>query len=554
MTSVSLFRKVKHLKRYREIANVFASYGLTAVVHGLGLDAYLPLRRMSREQSVEKTTAECLRLALLDLGPAFVKMGQLLSTRSDFLPPEFSQELAKLQDRGRPLPWDTVEEVLQAELGEQWRAAFTDFVQQPLGVASIAQVHRARLSSGEEVVVKIQRPGIREIIETDLEIMFDIARYVQERTQWGRFYDLIDLVQEFAYTMRNEFNFITEARNTEIIRQNMQRLPRVVVPRIYWPYTTNRVITQEYVPGVKYTEVATLRRWGVNGRDVALTLSDAIFQQIFLDGVFHADPHPGNIYVLPDGRVAMLDFGMVGHLAVQTRRLWVDMILALGRQDAERVADIALRLEASQVQVNRRKFTRAIQRMLERYVGLPFGEMHLGQALGDLMGVIREFHLMLSAETFLVIKTLVMLEGAVPLLDPTLNIMTVAEQFNRRLAKEKIQVREMREIIAEGVRVLRRYLATLPAATAETLEKLSQGQLEVRVRISGVDKLMRHLHMIANRLALSLIVASLIVGSAIVSQHAAPPFIFGLSLFDLGFISSTVLGVVLLYSIFKSRR
>ena len=533
---MNLLRRVKHFKRYREIANVFASYGLTALVHSLGLDAYLPFRRVPRDQSAQQTTAQCLRLALLDLGPAF------------------GQELAKLQDRGHPLPWETVETVLRTELGEQWEAAFSDFQREPLGAASVAQVHRARLASGEEVVVKIQRPGIKEVIEADLEIMFDIARYVQEHTQWGRFYDLTDLVQEFAYTMQNELNFNTEARNTEIIRRNMQHLSRVMVPRIYWPYTTSRVVTEQYVDGVKYTDNDTQRRWGVNGRQVALTLADAIFQQIFLDGVFHADPHPGNIFVLPDGRVALLDFGMVGHLAVPTRRLWVEMILALGRQDAAHLADVVLRLETSQVRVNRRKFTRAVQRMLERYYGLPFGEMNLGQALGDLMGVIREFHLVLSAETVLVIKTLVMLEGAVPRLDPTLNIMIVAEQFNRRLAREKLQAQEVRQIIAEALRVLRYYLSAMPEAAVEALEKLAKGQLEVRIRIMGIDRIMHHLHLVTNRLALSMIVSSLIVGSAIVSQHAARPVIFGLSLFDLGFISSTVLGVVLLYSMFRWRR
>lgn len=551
---MNLLRRVKHFKRYREIANVFASYGLTALVHALGLDAYLPLRRVPREQSTQKTSAQCLRLALLDLGPAFVKMGQLLSTRRDFLPPDFGQELSKLQDRGRPLPWDEVAAVLQAELGARWEAAFSDFQREPLGVASVAQVHRARLATGEDVVVKIQRPGIREVIDADLEIMFDIAQYVQEHTQWGHFYDLTDLVQEFAYTMRNELNFNTEARNTEIIRHNMQRLARVVVPRIYWPYTTNRIITEQYLNGVKYTDVETLHQWGVSGRQVALTLSDAIFQQVFLDGVFHADPHPGNIYVLPDGRVALLDFGMVGHLAAPTRRIWVEMILALGRQDAELLADAVLRLETSRVRVDRRKFTRAVQRMLERYYGLPFGEMRLGQALGDLMGVIRDFHLVLSAETVLVIKTLVMLEGAVPLLDPSLNIMTVAEQFNRRLAREKLQAREMRQILAEVLRTLRYYMSTMPAAGAETLEKLARGQMEIRIHIVGIDRIMRHLHLVTNRLALSFIVSSLIVGSAIVSQHSGRPIIFGLSLFDLGFISSMVLGVMLLYSMFRWRR
>lgn len=550
-------------RRLRQIGNVAAAHGLGYLLDWLGPAARWLTRRRSTlgaDDAERPGRGERIARALEELGPTFVKLGQLLSTRADLLPPDVVAGLVKLQDRVPPFPFDEVRRQVEQELGAPLEKLFAWFDPHPLAAASIGQVHVACLFSGEEVVVKVQRPNLEELVETDLEILFEVARLAERHTSWGRLYDLSGMVEEFAETLHREMDYRAEARHAERFRQNLADMPQVYIPRIYWDYTTRRVLTMENVTGVKLNEKSRLASEKVDCRAVARILAQAVLRQMFLDGFFHADLHPGNLAVLPGPVVVFLDFGMVGVLSPERRVACLEMIFGLLEDDLDSVVHSLEVMGVVPRTVDRRDLRRELARLRARYYGVPFGEMALSQVLRELMEVSFRYRLRWPTELTLLAKTLITLEGVLRELDPRTSLVEIAEEFGRRYMWEQVRPKFLQLRLGRSWRELVYLAGRLPRILYRMAEKLADEGLSLELRHREVPELRASLERMTNRLSFSIVLLSfsivmtgLTISSALV-QRDQGLFFWRLPVLEIGFSVAAAMFLGLIWTILRSGR
>lgn len=389
------------LHRSREIASAFARHGLGWLLAHVGLDSLVPFERGWLGHPARQspyTQAEHLRMALGELGATFIKLGQALSTRSDLLPEAYVAELSKLQDKAPPVPFPEIYNIIRQELGRLPDELFAAFDPEPLASASIGQVHAGRLEDGRQIIVKVRRPGVAEQVEEDLQILGGMASWAARHTSFGRDYNLPDIVEAFAFTLRGELDYRREGHNIEQFRQNFAEDARVIIPRVYWDYCSGRVLTMQRVGGIKVANVAALDEAGIEQRVVADNAVQLMLRQLFEFGFFHADPHPGNFFVQPDGAIALIDFGMVGRLDQQLQDTLLRLGLAVARQDAQRMADEFYALGIARRDANRVALHRDLDHLLSRYAGRPLQELAAREVTDEVMASAFRHHLQLSAE------------------------------------------------------------------------------------------------------------------------------------------------------------
>jgi len=549
-------RSIRHLDRYRQIVAVFVRHGFGTVFDHLGLERR-PLRHVLRRPSetplpqLPEILAMHLRLALEELGPTFVKFGQILSTRPDLLPPTYIAELSKLQDTVPPVPWEVIRQTLTEELGVTPEQLFAVIDPQPLAAASLAQVHAATLHSGEEVVVKVKRPHIVSAISTDLEILSTLAPRLQA-SPWGSVYDFVGITEDFAYTLRNELNYAREGRNADRFRANFARETHLYIPRIYWQFSTQRVLTMERIRGVKIDDIAGLDAGGYDRHRVALHSARVIIKEVLEDGFFHADPHPGNFVVMPGEVIGAMDFGLVGHLREQDRLNLIRLYLAAVALNSDGIVDELVRMGAVRGQVDRVGCARDISRLLTQYHGLPLKDIRAREVFEEIMPVAFCYHLQLPSDLWLLGKTLAMLEGVGLRLDPDFDMFAVADPFAQRMMW-RLAVPHY----GWGPALLRQgadwgeFIGLLPRAGHRLLEQAESGEL-FQLRIKDVDQLTGGLNRLATLLALSLLAAALIISLAMLVPIAAAGTVRGLVV--IGYASAVIIGVWLLLSIVRTRR
>ncbi|MBC7106535.1 MAG: AarF/ABC1/UbiB kinase family protein, partial [Firmicutes bacterium] len=472
-------RRYRHLKRFREIANVMVRHGFGYAVHELGLGdlVSLPRRLVTGREEPAHTRGARLRRALEELGPTFIKLGQVLATRSDLLAPDLVEELSRLLDQAPPFPLSQVLAELEGELGRPAREVFSRFDAEPLATASIGQVHRAALPSGQEVVVKVQRPGVTGVIATDLEILYDVARWAERHTAWGRVYGLTGLVEEFERTMQEETDYTAEARHIDAFRRNFRGDPHVCVPEVYWEYTTRRVLTMEYLEGVRVTDRGGLAAAEADPKVLARRLAHAVLKQILIDGFFHADPHPGNLLVLKGGRLAFLDFGMVGRLGEQTRLQIARLVLGLVNRNTSEVVRAVLNLNVVPRQADLAALRQDVDRLRAKYYEVPLQDLRLTDSLGDLMKLAHKYRVRVPKEFTMMVKALVTTEGVVARLDPRLSLARIAGPFGRRLLAERYRPRQLRRALGRNFAEYALTLLEMPRRLHEVLELLARGEL-----------------------------------------------------------------------------
>ncbi|HEU5423655.1 MAG TPA: AarF/ABC1/UbiB kinase family protein, partial [Nitrolancea sp.] len=432
-------RSYRQLRRYRQIADVLARHGLGFLIDLFGLERFLPqyrgfLGRQPRARAY--TRPEHLRLALEELGPTFIKLGQILSTRPDLLPPAYQAELAKLQDAAAPIPFAAVRETVESELGRPIEELFASFEETPLAAASIGQAHAATLHGGVDVVVKVRRPAAVEQVEVDLAILLNLATVASRRSQLAEQYDLVALVEEFAATLRAELDYEREAHNAERIAASFADEPGLQVPRVYHQLSTQRVLTLERIRGIKISNLAALEAAGIDRAALANDAARMVLKMALEDGFFHADLHPGNLFVEPSGRIGLIDFGMVGTLDEATRDHLVDLLIAIVGQDTDRMVDELLELGAAR-RIDRAVLRRDLQRIVSHYINRPLGEIEIGAVIEDALGIVRRHRLQLPANLALLLRMLVMAEGLGQLLDPAFEALPVARPFGRRLLLQR---------------------------------------------------------------------------------------------------------------------
>ncbi|QYJ14578.1 putative protein kinase UbiB [Rubrobacter xylanophilus DSM 9941] len=538
----------------------FAQIGRVLVRHGFGF-VFDARRERREERGLQEVLAPSfgvrLRRALDDLGPTFVKFGQLLSTRSDILPESVLAELRKLQDTVAPMPPGTAQTIVERELGVPVEGLFVSFDPEPLGSASIGQVHRAVLRDGRVVAVKVQRPEARSRVESDLELMRELAGFIDRRFGERIFVDVPGLVAEFEGVIRRELDYTAEAENARRFRANFAG-SRVRIPAVYTELSTSRVLTLEYVEGTRFYAIRPLLLRPSERRRVAELGAEAIFRMAFEHGFFHGDPHPGNLILTPEGDLALLDFGMVGFLSRGDIDALGRLFVAVIDRDAPAVLVGLEELGVRYAPEVRADLVQEIGEFLHKYSGLSVGEVTLGQALSELVSLARRYRLRVPPVFPLLTKALVTAEGIARSIDPTLNVYDVAQPYARRLLVERYRPRAVGKAVEERALEYARYAEDYPEQVRQLLSELADGELEVRLRHRGLDNLAGEVDVLANRLVFAVVTGALIVGSSVLGAFElggpAVPYL-GVPLVSfLGFSLALVLASVVLVIIFRSGR
>ncbi|WP_396928194.1 ABC1 kinase family protein [Mycolicibacterium sp.] len=499
------------VQHYRRIADTLARHGFGAFIGVAGLQRWVPLHHglLGHERRGQPySTPEHLRLALEELGPTYIKLGQVLSTRPDLLPDNYRQELVALQDDAKPVAATQISEVIHCELGGPPSEVFASFELKPLASASLGQAHAATLRDGTEVVVKVRRPHVVEQVAEDLETLRNLAARASRRSDLAADYDLVGIAEEFAHTLRAELDYLQEGRNAERFAANFLNDPTVRVPRIYWETTTSRVLTLERMHGIKVNDVAALDTAGIDRAALASRAARIATQMIFQDGFFHADPHPGNLFVENDGGIALIDFGMVGEVDEQLRDRLGALLLGVIRRDPGAVAAAVSSLSAG-----RRADVSALRAdlspIIKRYAGADLGQIPIAEATQDVLGVARRHHLVLPRELALLCKTLVMAEGLAEELDPKFQFAEViAPQAERLIAARYSPEHLARQLRSAGADALE-FLADVPDRLTELRQAVQAGP-DLHLRAEELEPLISRLEATGRRLALAVILAAAI--------------------------------------------
>lgn len=554
-----MLRPPRHLRRYRQIIEVLARHGFGAALTQLGIRRRLALpRRLLRLErpTDEITPGQHLRLALEELGPTFIKFGQIISTRPDLLPPAFITELTRLQDDVAPEPWEPVKACIEEELGQPIEQLFANFDPTPIAAASLGQVHAASLRDGQEVIVKVQRPDIERIINVDLEILYDLARIAQKRTDFGKTYDLVEIAEDFSYTLRGELDYRREGRNADHFRENFRNEPYLYIPKVHWEYTTRRVLVLERIDGIKLDDIDALEKARYDRQRIAMHSARLITKEILEDGFFHADPHSGNLVVMADEVIGLMDFGMVGHLAPSDKADLARMYIAAMQQDVSGAADQLMRMGVVDRRVDRIALERDLRRMMHKYYGLSIQEFQVGEMIEEFMTVAFRHRLRFPSNFWLVAKTLGMIEGLGLILAPDFDMFSVAQDYVRRFRRRMWLPTEWGPAMMRGTTDLADLLVRLPKHTTRLLEQMEQGKLEGQIRMPDMQQVTDRLDRIANRLALSMLTAAFTIAIAwmIPGLDMGWPWDW-LTWFVLaGFVGVSILGLWLMWNIWRSGR
>ena len=489
-----------HRARYREIAAILSRHGFGYIVD-----------RLEREPS--STGPEHLRLVLEELGVAFVKLGQLLSTRSDLLPPEYVAELGKLQDGVLPLSSETVRAVVSEELGEHFQEVFSSFDEEPLAAGSIGQAHAAVLRDGTEVVVKIRRPGVVEHVQQDLEIFQNLATRAARRSRLAAEYDVVGLAEEFARTLRGELDYLAEGRNADRFASSLAGDPDVLVPRLYWDATTSRMLTLGRVRGVKIDDVVALEAARVDGHDLAERATRLTAQMVFGNGFFHADPHPGNLFIQADGRIGLIDFGMVGSLDDRVRLRLGRLLVAFIHRDVDRLADALLALGASYRAVDREAFTADLRLLLARYEGVGIGEISLIGVIDEALVIVRRHRLQLPREIVLLVRVLVIDQGVAARFAPDFQVQTALAPYAERLMIRQFAP-GLRQLAETGADSLELGL-DLPEQLQRLLRAVEAGEIAIRLNRDDLQILAAREGRHGRHIAVAVVLSGLLQAGAV---------------------------------------
>ena len=550
-------RTYRHLNRYRHILAVLLKHGFGELVESLKIDQYLEVglqlilkKRPAREEPL--TRPQRVRLVLEELGPTYIKLGQVLSTRPDLIPVEFIKELSKLQDSVPPFPFADAEVIIQRELGAPSSEVFDRIEAEPTASASIGQVHRARLKNGEEAAVKIQRPGIRAVIEVDLEIMLHLATLAERHVEELVLHKPVKIVEEFARTLEKEIDFRIEAAHVERISQGFLDDPTVYIPAVFSEYSTACILTTEYVEGIKISNIDQLDAAGYDRRLLCSRGADIVLKQVFCHGFFHADPHPGNIFALPGNVVCLLDFGMVGVVDRQTRELFVELVDSVVRRNEARAAQVLLQLTSWEQQPDLRQLERELSEFMGRHLYRPLKDIEVGKLLQDILEISTRFQLRLPPDIFLMLKAISTVETVGRMLDPEFDMTAKAAPFMEQVLMDRFKPQRVAEDVSDLAAQTLKFLHQFPRDLLDLAGLLRQQKLSLHLRHDGLERVLATHDQISNRISFAIIIAALIVGSALIVISKTPPLFYGISLIGIiGFLAAALMGIWLLVAILK---
>jgi ubiquinone biosynthesis protein len=520
-------RPIRHLQRYSEIVTVFVRHGFGFLFTRLEPSPRTWFRRPWRASPQDtphqiERLAVHFRLALEELGPTFVKFGQILSTRPDILPLSFIAELSKLVDSVSPQPWETIHALLTRELGQEPETLFASIDPKPVASASLSQVHAAVLPAGQEVVIKVQRPNISAVIDTDLEILSSLAANAQA-SSFGKVYDFIGIADDFSFTLRNELDFQREGRNADRLRESFasEKQP-LYVPKVYWELSTRQVLVMERIRGIKINDIPALDAAGYDRHKIALHSASTTVKQILEDGFFHADPHSGNYLIQPGEVIGLVDFGKVGYLRDKDRRDLVRLYIVAIEMDVDGMIDQLVSLDAVREDVDRNRLANDLSRFLNKYHGVPIKYVRARELIDEITAITFRHHLRLPSTWWLVGQTIVMLEGIGLQLDPDFDVFEAAKPHVKGLMKDLFLPHGdwTRTILMDSTN-WGEMLHRLPRVGNRMLERMERNE-PFRMEIKDLDRILSRVDRLVTRLALSLLMAAFVVGLPILLQLTTP--------------------------------
>lgn len=521
-TGRQIGRTIQNAARMRVILSVFAKHGFSNLLERVNLGRFL-LERMTSSGDVEqKSVAERARISFEELGPTFVKLGQLLAGRPDLVPEEFVEEFSRLHDKVQPLPFATVLEVIRESFGDDYAQIFVEIDERPLGSASIAQVHRARLADGSSVVVKVQRPGIIDTIRDDLNVLFFLAELIETYIPEARIFNVVGIVEEYQRSLTLETNFIVEANSLRKFAQNFADDPLIKIPKVYLDLTRDRVLTMEAIEGIPLSSEAAMRQPGLNPDDVFKAGFNAYLKMVFVHGLFHGDLHAGNLLICPDGKIGLIDFGVVGRLNSKTQSAVAQMLIALSREDYDRLAFEYMDLAPFNDAVDVDHVARDLRGLLAPFFGLTMKDVNLGQILLSSSSVAARHQLMLPSELMLFFKSLVGIESLGRRINPDFDVLAHVNSFASELLTARYQPGKL---FQDGQMILREtqaLLNQLPRQTHHLLRRLNSPGAEWKISVRESDQLRQVISMSFNLLFLGIIISTLILSAAIVYSQGEP--------------------------------
>ena len=563
MSLVSIWKSQRAIGRATQIARVLLKHGFAHVVHGLNLEEHLPvLRRLLRggtpAHHEPQPIAGRLVQAMEELGPTFVKLGQLLSTRPDIIPENFIHEFRKLQDDVQPFDSKQALTRVEEELEKPILDTFSEFEETPRASGSIGQAHFARLLDGSRVVMKIKRPGIEREILSDFDILAVLAQQAERVPELQPFRPAM-LVDECARSVRRELDFVTEGSYTEKFRQNFADDPRVCVPKIYWEYSTSNILTLQWVSGCKLREIMTQSEPTVpyDKRSVAAAIMQAFMRQFFEFGLFHADPHPGNLLLCDNGALGVIDFGMVGHLTSELRDNLGITLVALVRKDLDLIVDICSEIGVFSPETDGRELKPALLEMIDKFYGVPLKRLDPPRVFSELMRVAREHRVIFPRDFVLLAKAMVTVVGTARTLDPDFDFAVIAAPYGKKLLKEKLSPQRFTKSVGSSVWHISHLLRHAPREARELVRKVLSGSLQFALRHEGLENFMHEVDRASNRVAVSIILAAIILASSLIIHAKVGPLVLDDQVSALGlggYLLALPLGFWLVVGILRSGR
>lgn len=556
---MGLSLKPKHLGRYSDLARLLIRHGRRDLVENVGLEQALPAHERRGGAAVSAEAAEGDAAALADdlekLGPTYIKLGQLLSTRADILPLSYTEALTRLQDRVEPFPAAEAEHIVEAELGVRISKLFDTFEQEPIAAASLGQVHRARLRDGRRVAVKVQRPDIRRQIMDDLDAFAEVASFLDEHTEAGRRYGMVDMLDEFRSSLLRELDYNQEAQNLTTLRTNLREFERILVPRPYMDYTTSRVLTMEFVEGIKVTALPPVRRLELDGDALGEELFRAYLKQILIDGTFHADPHPGNVFLTDDDRIALIDLGMVGHVTGSMQQKLLKLLIAISEGKGDDVAEIAASMGTRLEAFDRAEYTRQISSLLAVQGDAKMGEIDVGRIMVEITRISGENGVRQPAELTLLGKTLLNLDRVAVTLAPDFEVNAAIRRHTAALMRRSIIRQASPAQALSAVLEMNEFVQELPGRLNRMLDSVADNRIRIKVDAIDETELITGIQKVANRITAGLVLAALIIGAALLMRVETAFRILGYpGLAILLFLGAVIGGVILLYEILAHDR
>lgn len=542
-----LRKTLQNAARLKTIVSVFAKHGFHNIAERIKLGRFL-VERFTGTDMERYSAPQRVRMAFEELGPTFIKLGQVLATRPDLVPIEYLEEFSQLHDRVQPLPFDTIKEILKNEYGARGENIFESIDPTVLGSASIAQVHKAKLKNGDNVVIKIQRPGIIKTIDDDLNVLYMLAELLYKYVPETRPFSPLAIIDEFFKTLELETDFIVEANNIRRFQQNFKADNAVVIPQVYLELTTERVLVLEFLSGIPLSQEASINQPGVNKDEVVKKALHIYLKMVFIDGLFHGDLHAGNFFIYPDNRIGLVDFGVVGRLNYRTQTVVASQLLALAKEDYEKLAYEYVDLAPFTDQVNVDLFAKELRELIAPYYGLTLKNVNMGRLLMSSSSIATRHGLAVPTELMMFFKSLVAIEGLGRKIDPEFDPLAIAIEFSSELAKKQFDPTRMASEMTQLAKESRHLINSLPRQLSMLVRKINSPQHAFKLNLQNIDELKRSLENSFSLLFLGVVIASLILSASLIAQPAAQNSIHQMpALSILLYSTAGVLGLVGFY-------